>query len=245
MNGKLKAIIIKNLRKSPEGFSEPLIFIPKPKSIEKSELNAAYILSSDCTLSFVNTGNRGIFSNDISEFLAHFLNMNIDEEPSSYIDQRKVEEKSKRDLLDASNEEAYNLIIRKNKISIYSLSEKGLFYGCQTLLQIMKNSFLNTKDLLESSKEERTTLLLPEINIKDVPDLKIRGVADDISRGQVFTVEEVGGPEMPGQFPEGTIDLSPPYDFVVISTATGFLEVPKLTVRKVLDSREADSTSPR
>ena len=117
------------------------------------------------------------------------MNIDVKEEAASYLDQRKTDDKSKKDLLDAINEEAYNLNIGKNKISIHSLSEKGLFYGCQTLLQILKNSFLNDKKLLELSKEERNNLLLPEVDIKDVPDLKIRGVADDISRGQVFTVK--------------------------------------------------------
>ena len=189
MKDKLKALIIKNLTNSFSGFSEPLILIPKPKTITIPETKNAYTLSSDCEISFVNTSNRALFIDDINEFLTDNLNINVKKEASSYLDQRKTDDKSKWDLLEVNNEEAYNLTINNNKISIYSLSDKGLFYGCQTLLQIMKNSFLNNKILLESSKEERTKLLLPEINIKDVPDLKIRGVADDISRGQVFTVE--------------------------------------------------------
>lgn len=189
MNDKFKALIIKNLTKSTSDFSEPLVLIPKPKIITIPETKNAYTLSSECEMSFVNTINRSIFINDIKEFLTENLNINVKEEPSSYIDQRKTDDKSKGDLLEVDNEEAYNLKVGNNKISIYSLSEKGLFYGCQTLLQIMKNSFLINKDLLKSSKGQRKKLLIPEIDIKDVPDLKIRGVADDISRGQVFTVE--------------------------------------------------------
>ena len=189
MNDKFKALFIKNLTKGPESHWEPLVFIPKPKEITQPEIKNAYLLSSDCVLSFVNVGNHAIFIDDIYEFLKDNTNIDVKEEAASYLDQRKTDDKSKRDLLDANNEESYNLTIGKNKISIYSLSEKGLFYGCQTFLQILKNSFLNDKKILEVSKEERINILLPEVDIKDVPDLKIRGVADDISRGQVFTVE--------------------------------------------------------
>jgi len=189
MKDKFKALFIKNLTKGPESYGEPLVLIPKPKEITQTGNKNAYSLSSDCVISFVNVHNHAIVINDIYEFLNDNFNINVKQEAASYLDQRKTDDKSKKDLLDASNEEAYNLSIGKNKISIYSLSEKGLFYGCQTLLQILKNSFLNDKSLLESSKEERISLLLPEVNVKDIPDLKIRGVADDISRGQVFTVE--------------------------------------------------------
>jgi len=189
MKDKLKALIIKNLKNSFGGFGEPLILIPKPKVITYPETKSTYILTSECVISFVNVGNRSIFIDDINEFLNDNLSIKVKEEASTYIDQRKIDETSKRDLLDANNEEAYNLKVSKNKIVIYSLSEKGLFYGCQTFMQIVKNSFLNNKNLLNSSKEERIEILIPELEIKDVPDLQIRGVADDISRGQVFTVK--------------------------------------------------------
>ncbi len=93
--------------------------------------------------------------------------------PESTISHVNIEESNDLEgLLDADNEEAYNLEVKDERVRIYSNHEKGLYYGMQTLIQLMKN-----------------TRLIPEIRIRDAPDFKVRGVAQDISRGQVFTIE--------------------------------------------------------
>jgi hypothetical protein len=74
----------------------------------------------------------------------------------------------------ALNEEGYTLQVTKDGISINSTTEKGIFYGVMTLNQ-----------LLESSKNNS----MQGIEIIDWPDMKMRGISDDISRGQVPTLE--------------------------------------------------------
>jgi len=72
------------------------------------------------------------------------------------------------------NDEGYYLSITNNNISIHSISTKGLFYGAMTLIQIIENS---------------NNQLIPTCDIVDWPSFKIRGISDDISRGQVSNID--------------------------------------------------------
>ncbi|MFH2031627.1 MAG: beta-N-acetylhexosaminidase [Bacteroidota bacterium] len=71
-------------------------------------------------------------------------------------------------------EEAYRLVISQDQILIEAVTSKGIFYGAMSLIQLIDN--------LENNS-------LPAVEIEDWPDLKIRGISDDISRGQVSTIE--------------------------------------------------------
>lgn len=66
--------------------------------------------------------------------------------------------------------EAYHLSITQNRIRIEGVTPQGVFYGAITLAQIIEQ----TKDST-----------LKAIQITDYPDFDIRGISDDISRGQV------------------------------------------------------------
>lgn len=72
-------------------------------------------------------------------------------------------------------DEGYKLLISIDTIFISAKDQKGLFYGLQTLKQIVRG----VKD--KSS--------LPGLRITDYPSLKIRGVMDDISRGPVPKID--------------------------------------------------------
>ena len=71
-------------------------------------------------------------------------------------------------------EQGYIIISKASRLIIQAERPQGIFYGIQTLIQ-----------LLNSSKNK---LSLNEIIILDYPLLKIRGVSDDISRGQAPTI---------------------------------------------------------
>ncbi|MFB3894944.1 MAG: glycoside hydrolase family 20 zincin-like fold domain-containing protein [bacterium] len=55
-------------------------------------------------------------------------------------------------------------------------TDRGMFYGVQTLLQLME--------------KKGNRIYLPQIIIEDYPLYKIRGVSDDISRGQISTLDD-------------------------------------------------------
>lgn len=190
MTNQLKVIILKNLQKSDEIFIDTIdkiILIPTPKEIILSEEKYTFFLTSECDINFINVLNSDLFLSDLNEFLSQISNIKLtDINDNGDNLEKKLHFK---DLLDGKNEEGYNLEINNNEILIYGIHEKGLFYGLQTLIQLLKNGFLIDNKLRKLSIEQINKIILPEIEIRDIPDLKIRGVAQDISRGQVFTVE--------------------------------------------------------
>jgi len=66
-------------------------------------------------------------------------------------------------------QEAYRLLVDRNQVRIEASHPKGVFYGAQTLLQLV------TKD----SKGERT---IPAVQINDSPRFRWRGLLIDVSR---------------------------------------------------------------
>ncbi|MFX1365743.1 MAG: family 20 glycosylhydrolase [Promethearchaeota archaeon] len=74
-------------------------------------------------------------------------------------------------------EQGYILISNNSTIYIEAPSYQGIFYGLQTLIQSLNSS--------------QNKLSIFEINIIDFPLLKIRGISDDISRGQSPTIDNL------------------------------------------------------
>ncbi len=91
----------------------------------------------------------------------------------------KVDELENIDMLkehfkaaEITHKQGYVIISLENSIIILANAAVGVFYGLMTLLQ---GVFI--------SKE--STIRFPSLLIKDYPDMEIRGLSDDISRGQV------------------------------------------------------------
>ena len=78
-------------------------------------------------------------------------------------------------LNDSIGNQGYVLLIEKKHIIIRAKKKAGLFYGVQTLQQIFRGM-----------KKDNN---IPCLKIVDWPDLKYRGVQDDISRGPVPTLD--------------------------------------------------------
>lgn len=75
-------------------------------------------------------------------------------------------------LLSSGKKDEYNLEVNANQITISSASNEGLFYGMQTLLQ-----------LLPATKENfSTSVSIPELTIKDYPRFQYRGMHLDVGR---------------------------------------------------------------
>lgn len=72
-------------------------------------------------------------------------------------------------------DEAYKLLITKDELIISANNQKGVFYGIQTLIQLLREGARNG--------------FLPAISIADWPTLKMRAVMDDISRGPMPTMD--------------------------------------------------------
>ncbi|MBX7244716.1 MAG: family 20 glycosylhydrolase [Candidatus Sumerlaeaceae bacterium] len=73
------------------------------------------------------------------------------------------------------NEQGYRLTVQPERITIEASTSTGRFYGVQTLRQLLRTS--------QGGQ-------VPGLKVRDYPALEIRGVSDDISRGQVSTLED-------------------------------------------------------
>jgi hypothetical protein len=78
-------------------------------------------------------------------------------------------------LTPAMKDEGYFLDVDANGIVIIAESDKGKFYGVMSLMQMIHR--------------EKRSLLVDGVTIHDFPLEKIRGITDDISRGQISTLE--------------------------------------------------------
>ena len=94
--------------------------------------------------------------------------------PSSEYGRYLLKER-KGSLLPEMKEEGYYLDVDANSVVIIAASEKGRFYGVMTLLQMLRR--------------ERKSVFVDGVTIRDFPLEKIRGITDDISRGQVSNPE--------------------------------------------------------
>lgn len=80
--------------------------------------------------------------------------------------------------------EGYNLIIKENRIEIIANKPAGIFYGSQTLLQMLPVQALN------SSVQNNKTIKVRCAEIEDFPRFQWRGLLLDVSR-HFFTIDEV------------------------------------------------------
>ncbi|MHA7128774.1 beta-N-acetylhexosaminidase [Algoriphagus namhaensis] len=81
------------------------------------------------------------------------------------------------------NPEAYRIDISEDKVLIVASGEQGVFYGVQTLLQLMPNDIVANK-ILEGP------ILIPAGTIVDKPEYAYRGSMLDVAR-HFFDVEDV------------------------------------------------------
>jgi hexosaminidase len=68
------------------------------------------------------------------------------------------------------NQHQYNLLVEKNAITISAATDEGIFYGVQTLLQLLP------------ADTSLLSLTIPAVNIMDYPRFDYRGMHLDVSR---------------------------------------------------------------
>ncbi len=73
----------------------------------------------------------------------------------------------------SDNSNAYTLLVSPRKIEIRSGSDTGIFYGIQTLLQLLP---------VEKTAEKAGVLLIPSVEVTDAPRFNYRGIHLDVAR---------------------------------------------------------------
>ena len=160
-----------------------VMLIPAPKQIELKNS------------SFKIENNTKIVSHKLDTFYVNELSNSIQDELGIQLKKAKkakhnsiefikvstaieLEQVFTKHMLNAGfsmGNEGYILTIKPDGIKIISQTDAGIFYGIQTLKQIIIAN--------------RTGNAIPSIVIYDSPDIAIRGWQDDISRGPIPTME--------------------------------------------------------
>ena len=141
--------------KSGNNASNNLNLIPQPQSVnlKGGQLNLSYGLS-------FSTNLTDSLSRDLKEYLNQWI---------SFTDKGKSKLELTIDKDFSNNKEAYSLSINKKGVTIKASDFAGIFYGVQTLSQ-----------LLEFDSDNSNTL--PFIEIEDEPRFAYRGFMLDVSR---------------------------------------------------------------
>ena len=130
-----------------------------------------------------------IYENEANEFNAEFLQSYLknifkkdlkirkDVTPVTNSISLNIVDASQCETLGLANDnEAYLLSVSLDKIEIFALDAAGIFYGVQTLIQMMPN------DIYSENATEVAGVTFPSLNIIDNPRFKYRGLMLDCSR---------------------------------------------------------------
>ncbi|MEN8188133.1 MAG: glycoside hydrolase family 20 zincin-like fold domain-containing protein, partial [Bacteroidota bacterium] len=158
--------------------------IPAPKEIQY--INGSFLFSGKANITAFNTNTfnidnlveaiekQGITTKIVNNGKRSKSNIVL-ERADSPIHLEKILKKNKLDEKYEIENEGYVLNISTKKIQLFALTEAGIFYGVQTL-----------KQLVSIYGKEGS---IPCMLIYDKPDIAIRAWQDDISRGPIPTMD--------------------------------------------------------
>ena len=156
-----------------ENTKQDYALIPLPQKMETSK--GVFIIDEYTTI------QAGEDVNKEAQFLADYI-----KEVAGIAPQIKsAEEDVKRSISlkisnDFDKDEAYNLIVTHEKVLVEGASAKGVFYGVQTLKQLLA---LQAEEEGETSEKG-----IPSVNISDAPAFDYRGMHLDVAR-HMFPVD--------------------------------------------------------
>ncbi len=134
--------------------------IPKPNYIEIKK--GSFLLNKQTVVKYDST--QFLFAPDfIKEYLKNYTALGS-------LQENIISLEIDKNLADIG-EEGYHLEITDTKILISALTEKGIFYGLQSLVQ-----------LIHVKSEKKNKIEIPQCVIKDKPSFKWRGMHLDVSR---------------------------------------------------------------
>ncbi|BDD10132.1 hypothetical protein FUAX_25640 [Fulvitalea axinellae] len=147
--------------------------VPRPKSITSQAGSSPFRINSETKIIFNGKEAKQI-ANYLSEKLAQATGYGTRAEKG-----KRAKKNTIRLAVDNSGKgkaEAYRLESSANGVSITGNSSTGLFYGVQTLLQLLPPE-------IYSDKKQQAQWTVPAVKIEDEPFFeKIRGLHVDISR---------------------------------------------------------------
>ena len=176
----LAAVVLASCSKkeaSPEALARYDQIVPKPVTIEVQR--GAFVLTSDASIGLVAPSDE---SRQVAGYLSALL------KPATGFNLATAEGEEKAaivlEVADVSlGSEGYVLRVTSDQVRITAPSGAGLFYGVQTLRQLLPPS-------IESSKTEQTVWEIAAGTITDKPALGWRGSMLDVAR-HFFGMDDV------------------------------------------------------
>ena len=169
-----------------ESVNANLDIIPIPQEMVVCQNEDAFLLNDKTTIIYENEENQ--FN---AEFLQSYLknifkkDLQIHIEAQGRVSETTTSNSINLNIVDASrceelnlayDNEAYLLSVSVDRIDIYALDAAGIFYGIQTLIQMMPN------DIYSENANKIAEVDIPCMNINDNPRFKYRGLMLDCSR---------------------------------------------------------------
>lgn len=151
--------------------------IPQPVEIQKSD--GTFILTKTSTIGFDNQDSR-----KIAEMLAQKLNLSTGFSIKAQQDKAgSIQFNLNKVAVAQIGKEGYILVASPKGVVITANEPAGLFYGMQTLLQLLPKE-------IESKTSITQNWTIPSVKIIDYPRFGWRGIMLDVSRN-FFTKDEV------------------------------------------------------
>ncbi len=143
--------------------------LPKPKKVDF--IGDGWAITHEPSVFIDGTGMKANYCKEEIKKIGSEsgINFKISEDKNSDVKLLLVK-KLPFDSRTTLSNEGYLLRVGKKGVVIKAKTYRGLFYGLQTFRQILK----------QSGKTK-----IAGVKIEDYPDLKFRGISDDLSRGQV------------------------------------------------------------
>ena len=157
----------------------PISIIPQPVSVKEG--NGNFKITSGTPIELSSSSIQGLgkyLADELSPATGFSLKVNTVSSFSNGSIQLKLSGKP------AMNKEAYDLAVTPSSVIITADSAAGLFYGIQTLLQLLP------KQIESSGEVKNVEWTIPSVTINDYPRFGWRGTMLDVAR-HFFTKDEV------------------------------------------------------
>jgi N-acetyl-beta-hexosaminidase len=159
-----------------------LEIIPKPQSLTILDqedpdyggfkMNAKTVITSQ---NDENEGNAAYLQEKLGKLFGTTIEITTTAPESNFIELKLVEG-LESDSSKIESQEAYQLVVNTNGISILATSPAGAFYGIQTLMQLLPS------DIYAERPSPIKNSIIPSLNILDYPRFEYRGIMLDCSR---------------------------------------------------------------
>ncbi|AZI27863.1 beta-N-acetylhexosaminidase [Pedobacter sp. G11] len=145
--------------------AQEINIIPQPVSVKTGLSTEKFIIDKNTEIiSNDSLSNSALF---LQSYIQKYYDLKLRINPNSTSRKNTIKLELVKRLLKDSNE--YELISNHDQTMVYANSENGLFYGIQTLIQLLP-------------EVKSASLQVPAVHITDYPRLEYRGMHLDVSR---------------------------------------------------------------